>query len=81
MKPTNENSAATQAVATVDLLAELEAARRRLKKLRLTLEKGECGRSYCDVWEAEGLIEKVLDRERSHSANNQGQPTLHQSHE
>ena len=53
----------------VDLLAELEAARRRLKKLRLTLEKGEGGRSYCDVWEAEEIIEKVLSRERSHSAN------------
>ena len=79
MKPTNENSAATQAVATVDLLAELEAARRRLKKLRLTLEKGEWGRSYCDVWEAEGLIEKVLDRERSHSANVQSEPRSQQN--
>ena len=69
MKPTDKNIAATQAVATGDLLAELEAARRRLKKLRLTLEKGECVISYCDVWEAEGLIEKVMDRERSHSAN------------
>ena len=73
MKPTNENSVATQAVATGDLLAELEAARRRLKKLRLTLEKGEWGRSYCDVWEAEELIEKVLNRERSHSANASGE--------
>ena len=75
MKPTNENSAATQAVATVDLLAELEAARRRLKKLRLTLEKGEWGRSYCDVWEAEGLIEKVLDRERSRLAKPTSNPS------
>ena len=75
MKPTNENSAATQAVATVDLLAELEAARRRLKKLRLTLEKGEGGRSYCDVWEAEGLIEKVLDLERSRLAKPTSNPS------
>ena len=75
MKQTNENSAATQAVATGDLLAELEAARRRLKKLRLTLEKGECGRSYCDVWEAEGLIEKVLDRERSRLAKPTSNPS------
>ena len=73
MKPTDKNIAATQAVATGDLLAELEAARRRLKKLRLTLEKCELGRSYCDVWEAEGLIEKVMDRERSHSANGASQ--------
>jgi hypothetical protein len=51
------------------LLAELEVVRRRLKKLRLTLEKGEWGRSYCDVWKAEELIEKVQNRERSHSAN------------
>ena len=74
MKPTNENSVATACVATVDLLAELEAARRRLKKLRLTLEKGEWGRSYCDVWEAESIIEKVLNRERSHSANGRDEP-------
>ncbi len=53
-------------VGSTELVDELEAVRRRLKKLRVALQRRKRA-SYLNVIDAEGMVEKALDRERSRS--------------